>query len=110
MPVLTVGIILVGIVALAIAACRARRRPTEPSAVPQSLAGMESLLALAGEMLCLHDAEGVVVQATGAVEEIVGVSAKDIVGLRLDDFAHLDDRLAVLAMWTSLSGGEAAPM
>jgi PAS domain S-box-containing protein len=73
-------------------------------------ATMDSLLALAGEILCLHDAEGVILRASGASEDIVGVSTADIVGLRLDDFVHLDDRMAVLALWVRLLAGEAAPL
>jgi PAS domain S-box-containing protein len=68
------------------------------------------LLVIAGEMLCLHDAQGVIVKASGAVTQIAGVSPSDILGLRLDDFVHLDDRLSILALWGRLSAGEVAPL
>ena len=71
---------------------------------------MDALLALAGEMFCLHDRDRVILQATGAVEQICGLPARAVAGRRLDDFAHPDDRAAVSALWARLSAGEAAPL
>lgn len=71
---------------------------------------MDALLALAGEMFCLHDRDRAILQATGAVEQICGLPARAVAGRRLDDFAHPDDRAAVSALWARLSAGEAAPL
>jgi len=68
----------------------------------------QQLLAIAGEMLCLHDADGMILSASGAVDEIAGVAPQEIAGLRLDDFVHLDDRLAMLSAWAHLSSGSPA--
>ena len=112
---LTVAIIAVALIGLmlVIGIVLVRTRRAADVTPVQRTGGHDSraqMLAIAGEMLCLHDAQGVIVQASGAVEDIAGVTAGDIVGLRLDDFVHLDDRLGVLALWGRLSAGETAPV
>ena len=82
--------------------------PDSGARLPTS--AMDTLLALAGEMFCLHDRDRTILQATGAVEQICGLPAKAVAGRRLDDFAHPDDRPAVSALWARLSAGEAAPL
>ncbi len=106
-----IGVLIAVAAVLLFAILIVRRRAVDGSAAarPEATA-IDSLLALAGEMLCLHDKEGCILQISGAIEDIAGVPADTIIGLRLDDFVHLDDRLSVLALWTRLSVGEAPPL
>jgi len=67
------------------------------------------LLKITSEMLCLHDENGVLLHVSGAVRPILALEPNAVVGLRLDDFVHLDDRLRLLALWSRLSSGGSVP-
>jgi PAS domain S-box-containing protein len=88
-----------------------RDRITMADAAGRSTAApINALMALAGEMFCLHGHDLSIVQAAGAVEEICGLPAEALAGRRLRDFAHPDDRPAVIALWSKISAGEAPPL
>ncbi len=99
------ALLLAGLAVLA-ATMSIRRRQRRPAlAAPPAASPEQQLLTIAGEMLCLHDAMGIIRSVSGAIREVTGMEPGDIIGLRLDDFVHLDDRLSLLSLWGRLTAG-----
>ena len=84
-------------------------KTTPPMSQASMSAPIGTLMALAGEMFCLHDTDLSILHAVGAVEEICGLPAEVLAGRRLKDLAHPDDRPALIALWSKISAGEAPP-
>ncbi len=97
--------LLAGLAIFAAARSIRRGRGRFSLAGPRDNSADRQLLAIAGEMLCLHDGTGIILGVSGAVREVTGLTAEEITGVRLDDFIHLDDRLSLLSLWGRLTAG-----
>lgn len=81
------------------------RRGTQSVAATQYTAS-DKLLGLLNEVVCVRDATGIVLYASPAAPAVLGMGPEILVGARLETFLENDDRVAALAHWQRLTGGD----
>jgi PAS domain S-box-containing protein len=76
-----------------------------PEIFKKNIDKLDALFAHSTGMISFHDDDGVLRYVVGGVHNLLGVKAEDVIGSRIDDYVHPDDRLTILHLWSHLSRG-----
>ena len=79
-------------------------RRTDPALLQRLTA--ERVLELTPDIAVVTDYEGTILFANAALERRLGVPVDELLGERVGDFLHPEDRVATVPAWKELLGGE----